>query len=319
VTTVTTSARPYAGDADLPLIAELINSCEAVDQLDDATSADELRLEFATPGVETARDLRLWQAGDGQLLGFGQPWFHDQAADPDSFVWYKIHPAARGGELDTQILEWAAERTREVAERRGVQLKLRAVACTTERERIALLESEGFGVDRYFRLMACPLDGSIPEPRFPDGFTLICGPHDPEAWVQLFNESFIDHWNHTPRTAEEARHWQSDARYQPELNLVALAPDGTPAAFCWCQIDPEQNAISGRNDGQIGLLGTRRGFRSIGLGRAMLLSAMHALRAAGASEARLGVDADSPTGATRLYESAGFRTVLTRLLYGKDI
>jgi mycothiol synthase len=318
VTTVITSARPYAGEADLPLIAELINSCEMIDRLDDATSADELRLEFSTPGFDAARDLRLWQADDGQLIGFGQLWFHDQAADPDSFVWYKIHPSARGGDLDMQILAWAAGRTREVARERGVRLRLRAVAYPTEPERIALLESEGFGVDRYFWRMACPLDDSIPEPRFPDSFTLISGPHDPEAWVQLFNESFVDHWNHVPKTAEEARHWQSDALYRPELNLVALAPDGTPAAFCWCEISAEQNALSERNEGHIGLLGTRRGFRSIGLGRAMLLAGMRVLRDAGADTAKLGVDADSPTGATRLYESAGFRTVMTRMLYGKD-
>ena len=36
--------------------------------LDDATSADELRLEFSTPGFDAASDLRLWQADDGQLL-----------------------------------------------------------------------------------------------------------------------------------------------------------------------------------------------------------------------------------------------------------
>jgi ribosomal protein S18 acetylase RimI-like enzyme len=76
---------------------------------------------------------------------------------------------------------------------------------------------------------------------------------------------------------------------------------------------------AGQKDGEIGLLGTRRGFRKLGLGRAMLLAGMLALRSAGASTARLGVDAANPSGATRLYESVGFRNIHTHALYGRDL
>jgi ribosomal protein S18 acetylase RimI-like enzyme len=60
-------------------------------------------------------------------------------------------------------------------------------------------------------------------------------------------------------------------------------------------------------DGWIADLGTRRGFRKMGLGRAMLLTGLHQLRAKGMETALLGVDSENPSSAMGLYESVGFR------------
>ena len=43
----------------------------------------------------------------------------------------------------------------------------------------------------------------------------------------MFNQTFIDHWNHHPLTVETRKHWLTDPNYKPELDLVAIAPDGT--------------------------------------------------------------------------------------------
>jgi len=319
VTIVQAASRPYGGEADLPAIVDMINACEAADQLDESTTAGDLRLEFSSPGFDPVRDLRLWEDADGKLIGFGQLWFHAEATTPDAFLWYKVHPDARAGDLDDQILAWGAQRARQGGAERGVRLKLVAVAHASDPARIATLERNGFAVARYFRRMTRPLDAPIAVPQLPEGFRLAVGPHDPQSWAALYNESFVDHWNHAPWTAAEVAHWQGDEHYRGDLDLVALAPDGTPAAFCWASIHPEENALKRRNDGQIGLLGTRRGFRSIGLGRAMLLAGMRALRAAGTDTVLLGVDADSPTGATRLYERVGMRVLHRADLFEKQL
>lgn len=67
------------------------------------------------------------------------------------------------------------------------------------------------------------------------------------------------------------------------------------------------------------MLGTRRGFRKIGLGRAILLAGLHRLKAEGLETALLGVDTDNPTGATRLHESVGFRILHTFATHEKGI
>jgi len=56
-----------------------------------------------------------------------------------------------------------------------------------------------------------------------------------------------------------------------------------------------------------------------GLGRALLLAGLHVLKEAGMESATLGVDAESLTGATRLYESVGFVEHKRYILYRRPL
>ena len=171
------------------------------------------------------------------------------------------------------------------------------------------------------RTAARTLTEPIPEAKFPEGFTLknIDNEADPAAWTEMFNQTFIYHWNHQDITVEFVKNKLNNSKYQPELSLVAVSPDGTFAAFCDCQIHPENNELNGRKDGLIYMLGTRRGFRKRGLGRGILLSALKLLKVEGMETAMLYVDADNLSGATRLYESVGFRRVNTQIAYIKAV
>ncbi|MBD1942448.1 GNAT family N-acetyltransferase [Coleofasciculus sp. FACHB-712] len=318
---ITLTMRPYAGEADLEAIAQLINSCEAVDKLDEGISVSELRQEFKAPSLDKARDLCLWENSDGKLIGFGRMWIPPDGEIIEGYIGFHVHPSDRGVYLEKQIVAWGEERMREVSKERCMSVKLRSSAREDQAERIAFLESCGFTADRYFFTMRRSLDEPIPQPQFPAGFTIrqVEVEQDAEAWVEMFNQSFIDHWNHHPLTVEMLKYYLSDRDYKPELNLIAIAPDGTFAAFCHSRIYTEENARSDRKEGWIAVLGTRRGFRKIGLGRAMLLSGMHRLKAAGVETAKLGVDAQNPSGALRLYESVGYATLHTRIFYVKDV
>lgn len=318
---ITQIMRPYAGETDLQAIADLINVCEAVDKLDEWTSVAELRVEFDTPSVDKVRDLRLWEDADGRLIGFGQLWIPEKGEVIDGWLWFRVHPLARGDNLEKQIINWGEARMREVEQERGVPVKLRANARDRQVEQITLLESCGFTADRYFFNMKRSLAEPLPEPKFPAGFTLrqLRGEQDVEAWVEMFNQSFIDHWNHHDLTVEKRNYWLKDPNYKPELDLIAIGPDGSFAAFCYCYINSEHNKHSKRNEGWVADLGTRRGFRKQGLGRAMLLAGMQQLQAAGVDTASLGVDAENPSGALRLYESVGFCKAHTRIFYVKNV
>ncbi len=318
---LTLSGRTYLGEADLQPIADLLNACEAVDRLDMGTSVAELREEFESPELDLERDLRLWDDADGTLIAFGQIWIPLSGAEVDGHLWFRVRPDKRSGDLEAEIVNWGVERMREVGRERGVPVKLRASVRSDETQQIGVLEQHGFAISRSFLRMARPLDQPIPEPQFPHGFTLrhLAGPQEVPAWVEMFNQSFIDHWNHHDLTVEQRLHRMKSADYKAEYDLLAVAPDGTFAAFCVCGIYPQENARTGRNEGWINLLGTRRGFRRIGLGRAMLLAGLRLLKAGGVDTAVLGVDADSLTGATRLYESVGFRPVHTYVSYAKDV
>jgi mycothiol synthase len=212
-----------------------------------------------------------------------------------------------------------------VAQERGKPAYLHSGLHLTTPEYVAYrrtaLEALGFRPVRYGYKMARPLTEAIPEPQFPAGYTLrtLGGAEEHERWVEMFNWSFIDHWNHHPLTLEQYTHWLSGPGYRPAGDLIAVAADGTFAAFCRCEINDEDNRNLGRNEGWIDGLGTRRGHRKIGLGRAMLLAGMHWLKGQGLATAVLGVDAQNPTGALRLYESVGFTVLNTTETYQKDL
>jgi mycothiol synthase len=307
-------ARAYAGETDLGAIVAFLNLVEAHDCVEEGSSVTELREEFNEPSFDPASGLRLYENAHGELVGFAQLYSAEDTADNDGFLWFKVHPEHRTGRIELQMFTWAEEQLRG----RG-RVRLRVTARDVEIERQALIVQHGFVPARYFLRMRRALAEPVPVPVFPQGYQLRDGDHDPQDWAELYNESFVDHYNFHPHDAEFARHWQKDPDYLPELNLVATAPDGTLAAFAWCHINSEHNTRTGRLDGAIGVLGTRRGHRRIGLGRAMLLAGMQRLRDAGMTNAELGVDASSPTGANMLYESVGFETVYSRVLYSRDI
>jgi mycothiol synthase len=312
--------RSFKGEADLEAIAYLINTCETVDKLESGTSVSELRDEFNTPFVNQAHDLKLWEDCNNQLLGFGRLWIPDPSEVIDGFLGFQVHPSVRGGNIETQIIQWAEQRMQEVRQEKGLPVKLRSGARDKHTERIVILENHGFVSDRYFFTMQRSLTEIIPQPQFPSGFTLRqVKPEDAEALTELFNQSFVDHWNHHDSTVEYVKYEMAQQNYRAELDLIATAADGTFAAFCYSVINREENIRKGRQEGYIAILGTRRGFRRIGLGRAMLLSGLHRLKGFGMDTASLGVDADNPNGALRLYESVGFSKLFTWIAYGKDV
>lgn len=321
MTTTTVSARPFAGEADLPLIVDLLNTCETVDQLDWHTSVAKLRVEYADPRLDPARDLQLWQDADGALIGFTQIWILVSAEELNGRIFTWVHPEARGGTLETQILDWGAERLRAAACEHGLPGRLRPTSGVEQTDEVALLSQLGFAIDRYSYTMERSLSEPSPEPLLPEGFTIraMAGPEEADLWVEMFNLSFIDHPNHSPWRVEQVLHFLEEPIYRPELNLVAVAPDGTLAGFCWMLVNPEDNEHTGRKVGEIDVLGTRRGYRKLGLGRALLLEGLRRLRQSGMETARLGVVANNPTGALKLYESAGFQAQRTWILFGKDV
>lgn len=314
-------ARSYAGDRDLEAIADLINTCETADRLDEGTSISQLQQQFNAPSFDKARDIRLWFDANGKLIGFAQLWISEPAEVTDGSLWFRVHPEARGGDVEAAAIAWGEVRMREVSAVLFSPVKLRSSTRADECDRISVLTSCGFKADRYFFRMARDLSEPIPEPQFPEGFLLrqFPGEQHSEAWVEMFNQSFIDHWNHHDLTVDRFKYNLAKPDYRNDLNLIAVAGDGTFVAFCYCNISQEENDRTGRNEGWISVLGTRRGFRKIGLGRAMLLAGLHRLKAAGVATAILGVDAENSSGALQLYESVGFHNIRNSISYVKDV
>jgi ribosomal protein S18 acetylase RimI-like enzyme len=320
-------------------IVDLVKLNEPTGQLDEDTLVCDLQRFFEAADADKSRDLRLWRDSNGKLVGFGQLLISEHRDEIEGYLYFDVHPTRRGV-LESEILQWSEQRMREVGKERSalcsstllafskrssalrsLSIKLRSRSREDRTLRLENLEQQGFTTERSFLTMACSLNQSLSISNLPTGFTVqtLSGDRNLKPWVELFNESFIDHWDYHELTVASVNFWLKNPHYKPELNLIAVAPDGTFAAFCVGYINWEENARTGCNDGWVKLLGTRRGFRKLGLGRSLLLACMRQLEPAGIDQVKLGVDAQSLTSATRLYQSIGFQSVNTWLSYVKEI
>ncbi len=320
--TINYQLRPYTYEDDLQTIVAITNSCEAHDQLEEGSSIEELREEYGEPGFTPTEDVIIWSDSDQTPVGYaeyhapyGEP---SEIIDPGIFVWFKVVPEARDQGIEAQMFAIGEERRQRIIHEWDIPIKLRVVARDTETDRAALLTSLGFVPERYFLRMAQPLTGTLLPPTWPQGITVRAGDLSVPEYVALHNTIWVDHFGYEPWKPEDVEYYRTLNFYDPNLDLVAYAPDGQPAGFCWCSIHIEENKRNQRNDGWIGVLGIRREYRSIGLGRALLREGMLRLRAKGADFVRLGVDGASPTGATKLYASEGFETIYSRTLYARS-
>src|SRR3954452_993623 len=98
-------ARAYAGESDIAAICALLNRIDALDDLEDNYSPEDLRLEFADPELDAARNLQLWHDAAGNLVGFGQLWVHDSAEKEvaDGGFYWRVAPEARHSGIEDEM------------------------------------------------------------------------------------------------------------------------------------------------------------------------------------------------------------------------
>ncbi|MDQ2808905.1 MAG: GNAT family N-acetyltransferase [Chloroflexota bacterium] len=313
-------ARSYT-DADLAAVCQLINDCDLVDQRDDNYALEDLRIEFDHPHAHKDRNLRLWEDEAGRLAAFGQLSIAPDPAVVDAGLYVRVRLDSREQGLEEAIFAWGGDRARAEGQAQGVPVTLRSGTRDHDAYGLRVLERHGMAPVRYFFTMQRLLAESIPDPQFPPDYTLRpnAGGAELEHWIDAFNQSFIDHWNHHDLSLEDHQHWLTEPDYNADRDLVAIAPDGTLAAFCFCGVNSDYNTRNHTHEGWIHMLGTRRGYRQIGLGRAMLLAGLQRLQHEGLATAKLSVDAENPTGALRLYESVGFTQAHTWISYRKTL
>jgi mycothiol synthase len=107
--------------------------------------------------------------------------------------------------------------------------------------------------------------------------------------------------------------------YIPEIDLVAAAPDGSLAAFCMCQIFPDDTPrAGGKKEGWTDPVGTHPDHRCLGLAKALITTGMHLLRERGIDTALLGTSSTNDA-MLRTAESLGYRRVSTTLWFSRII
>ncbi len=259
----------------------------------------ELRTWLATPTLNQAMDIRLAER-DGRIVGYA-----DVDVEGDPPLWwsdFQVRPGEDVGVVTGALMAWLGERTS------GQRVRVWASAANTPlREAFA---AAGFGVRRYSYSMETQLE-DLQEPVWPDGITVrTYRDGDGPLTFEVNREVWLDTWSPLAETYEQWAHWSLESEYHdPELWFMAEDGDEI-CGFALCMRSDRR-----ADTGWVNILGVRRPWRRRGLGEALLRHAFRAFAGKGLTRAGLGVDAESPTGATRLYERVGMRVYHETVFY----
>jgi mycothiol synthase len=309
------SLRP-AQWADVKPVAQLIlDVCTADGDPTVAVTPDELEREWKSPGFDLEKNGWVVETDEGRIVGYEE--FNDRHAHASLMGDGYVHPEYMGRGIGTAMLRVLEARAREEIKLAEPDLRVfirngMSIGDTISRQ---MHETEGYCPIRFSWRMEITLDGPPPAVVWPEGTELrpfVMEQHNRPVF-EAHEEAFSDHWGHTPGTFERwQHHMTSRADFDPSLWFIAW--DGRSAqiaGYCLCRYR--------MGIGWVGTLGVRRAWRKRGLGEALLLHSFAELYNRGKKTIGLGVDAENPTGATRLYEKAGMHVAAEYVIYEKEL
>jgi mycothiol synthase len=289
-------------------MAALLRATCAEDRIPWAPSAINVREDMeGSSNLDPARDAVIAEI-DGTVVALATVERALRAGRPMYDLHGDVAPDQRRRGIGRALLHENLRRARERADEVDdpFPITVRGFAEITEVGQRALLDSEGFTINRWFFLMRRPTLDDIPEAPLPAGIEL--RPVTPEHHRAIFDaefEAFRDHWQ--PHDYDEAEFESQHKKADIDTDLWVVAWDGDEIAGVvqnWIWRD--ENERLGVKRGWLEHISVRRPWRRRGLGRAITAESLRRLRAAGMTDAMLGVDAENPTGALGLYERLGF-------------
>ena len=302
-----TTSRLYAGDDDRDSMRDLIVAATA-----DASRPNNWYVGDLIWGLyqntifDPFQHVRLWEDADGALLGFA--WF-----SPPAVLEWEVDPRLVTGQaLAEEMLAWGEAHRRSLLEPGDQERLFLTSAREDDPEKSAMLERHGFTRDDFHMLhLRRDLGEAIPDQLPPEGFVVRHVEDGEEEWAERV-ELHREVWHPSKVTLAAYRRLRVAPDYTPELDIVAVGPDGQFASYCIIWHDPANHM------GEFEPVGTRAAFRGQGAGKAVMLEGLRRLKARDAHTAAVFVNYNNPA-AIRLYESVGFRLLTKHWYYSKRL
>ncbi len=256
--------------------------------------------------LDPQQHIRLWHDRD-KLVGYAilgeDPTFDCQVLP--EYEWYGI---------EAEALAWAETRLLELRKRDAKLWGDGLVSGVRQDDpkRIAFLEQHGFRRGDYVEVnFIRSLDEPIPEAAVPAGFQVrtFAGASEISSRANAQREVWHPYTVGNVNDDDYALFVRLPGYYR-DLDVVAVAPDGTIAAYVNGWIDPVNRV------GDFGPVGALPAYRRQGLTRAVQLECLRRMRALGMDRASVSTG-ETNTPALGLYESVGFERVNRYLTYVK--
>jgi mycothiol synthase len=261
----------------------------------------ELLQYWESPDVDFERDVLVAERANGSLVGYADIGVQSE------HVWLDV----RG--LEREPLRALIDAIQKRAAEREPAAGLMAFISEDDQPVRALYEQAGYRVTRHSYHMEISLDEAPPAPQWPEGFTVrTMRPGEEHRVYKAHMASFADTWHFHPEPFEVWSHWfVKDTAFDPSLWFLAEAGKELAGIVIARQSENEPGL------GWVRILGVVPEFRQRGLAQALLRHTFAEYAGRGLGRVGLGVDAENPTGAVRVYERAGMHVARTNLILEK--
>jgi mycothiol synthase len=315
------TARPLSAD-DVAAVAALLAAAEQVDHTGEYPDAEDIAEWWQGWGLDPGRDGLAVSDPAGVVVGYAT------VMAPRTFrrklplyLEGRVRPHVRGRGIGRALLAWQLDRgTALHAERDpGAPGALTVEVPGTMQSLEALVRRAGLGAERWYREMQRPLT-DLPEVRPVPGVELVPFTEDRDDEVRrAHNAAFTQHHGSAERGPEA---WQAlftgQRSFRPDLSRLAVE-DGAVGGYVLAYVYEADTAARGTREVVLGQIGVLRPARGRGVATALIAEVLRTAVQHHCQSAGLGVDTDNVTGALRLYEGLGFRTVRTRVSWALDL
>ncbi|TFV52866.1 GNAT family N-acetyltransferase [Blastococcus sp. TF02A-35] len=315
------TARPLRAD-DAAAVAELLVAAEPGDDTGEYAETEDVAEEWAGWNLDLARDGVAVQGADGALAGYATVSARDTVGESFRIALDgRVHPAHRGRGIGGALLDWQLARGAEVHAERHPEAPATLVVGVlgTQPDLERLVAARGLTAERWYRSMERPL-ADLPAAGPVDGVALVPFTWDRDDDVRrAHNASFTQH--HGSSQVEQG-FWRSlftgQRSFRPDLSVLAVA-DGAVQGYVLAYVYESDTRAKGYAEVVLGQIGVLPAARGRGVASAMIARALRVGADAGCARAALDVDSDNVTGALRLYEGLGFRSVRTRVSWSLSL
>lgn len=312
--------RHFRGEADLPGMLHILNAVHEADGVDEVVTLDQLRLNYATlVNCDPERDISVATV-DGHVVAYARVFWQNLVEGGRSYENFGVvAPEWRRRGIGGALHRQNEARLREIAATHDVSPKwLASEGVDDDAGTGALLLGNGYKPVRYFYEMVAPSLEGVQPVAMPDGIELRPVTRDQYRVIwEASREAFRDHWGEAEWAEADWERFEAEPENaDPRFWRVGWDGDQVAGAVT-VTVSEEENRQHGRARVYVAWVSVRRAWRRRGLARALMASALIAARDEGFTSASLGVDTDSPTGATALYESLGFAPDKTFTAYRK--
>ncbi|MGZ4719146.1 GNAT family N-acetyltransferase [Oryzihumus sp.] len=275
---------------------------------------------------------------DGSGAARGWATVHDRAAarvviavvvDPDL-------DAARADDVAAYLFEWAREQAADLGRERGVEVtQMDSGAFADDPRQQLWLTGRGFLRMRSWWQMSRPVtpeegnEDAFPPPG--EGVTVRLVAREGDAMPEeedlrtvhdILETSFTDHFNSHQESFDEfvARLREDPGHRWDHWWIAELERDGMTPLPVGALVGSVSPGTGGEPDGSyVEYLGVLAAARGRGVARSLLHAVIADAARRGRDRVGLEVDADSPTGATALYEAVGFATTYVTQSWHRDL